>query len=97
MKQYLGVDPSDVQQDIDDTIVCYIGFGFLEKLYKYHLDAKIEADGDDAHVIHRIVCALRLYLMFLVSTSIFMDKSVYYVDVVYLSYFIELERVHKYN
>lgn len=36
-------------------------------------------------------------MLYLVSTTIFVDKSATYVDVVYLRYFDDLERVHKYN
>lgn len=35
--------------------------------------------------------------MFFVSTTIFVEKSVTYVDVVYLKYFINIYMIHKYN
>lgn len=35
--------------------------------------------------------------MYLVGKSIFMDKSAYYVNMVYLRYFIDFERIHEYN
>lgn len=35
--------------------------------------------------------------MYLVDNSIFVDKSSYYVDVVYLRYFIDFKWVHEYN
>lgn len=48
MVQYLGASPDDVQQEMNDTIRCHVRFGFLERLYKYHLDAAVDIDGDDA-------------------------------------------------
>lgn len=35
--------------------------------------------------------------MILVGTSIFMNKSVTYVDLVYIKYFTNLERIYEYN
>lgn len=35
--------------------------------------------------------------MYLVDMSIFVDKSATYINVVYLSYFIDLERFHEFN
>lgn len=40
---------------------------------------------------------MRAYLLYLVVTSIFMDKSATYVGVVYLRYFDDLEKIHEYN
>lgn len=95
--QYLGVDPGDVQQEINDTRGCHAKFKFQERLYICHLDVKVGVGGDDVQVVHHRVCALRSYLLYLVDTSIFVDKSAYYIDVVYLIHFINLERIHKYN
>lgn len=97
MLQYFGADTSDAQQEIEDTRGCHIEFGFQDKVQRYHLDVVVKADDDDTHVVYRRVCALRLYLMYLVGTSIFVDKSVYYVNVVYLRYFIDLEMIHGYD
>lgn len=59
-------------------------------MYKYHMDVEVEAKGDDEQVLFHRQCALRLYFMYLVDTSLFMDKSETYVEVVYLTYFIDL-------
>lgn len=37
------------------------------------------------------------YLFFLVDTSMFVDTSATYIDVVYLKYFINLIAIHEYN
>lgn len=56
-----------------------------------------QGNGDDEHVIHHRSYTLISYKMYLVDKSIFVDKSVTYVDVVYLRDFADLERIHKYN
>ncbi|KAI5420544.1 hypothetical protein KIW84_044371 [Lathyrus oleraceus] len=97
MVTYLGADPSDVHKEMDGIIRFHARFAFLEKLYIYHLLAEVEVDGDDTKALHHRACPLRSYLIYLVDTSIFVDKSVYYVEVVYLRYFIDFERIHEYN
>ncbi|XP_050895966.1 protein MAINTENANCE OF MERISTEMS-like [Lathyrus oleraceus] len=41
--------------------------------------------------------ALRAYMLYLVGTVIFVDKSVTYIDVIYLCYLVDFERIHEYN
>lgn len=72
-------------------------FEFLERLYIYHLYAAVEVDGNDAQVAHHRVCGVRSYLLYLFGTSIFVEKSAYYVHVIHLRYFIDLEKIHEYN
>lgn len=57
----------------------------------------MEVGVDDAQVAYHKACALRSYLLILVSTSIFMDKNVAYVGVIYLKNFIHLEMIIEYN
>lgn len=53
MVQYFGAEPGDVQQEIDDTRECHARFGFFESLYRYHLNATVQADGEyhEWHII----------------------------------------------
>lgn len=69
----------------------------MEKFYKNHLQGGLDVEGDDKLVEYHRHYALRCYLLFLVDTSMFMDKSSTYVDVVYLQLFIDLSAVHEYN
>lgn len=94
---YLGTNPKDSLEELKDTIGCHARFAFLKNLYIHHLVAVVGADGDDAHVMHHRACPLRSYLMYLVDTSIFIDKKAYYVNMVYLKYFIDFMRIHEYN
>lgn len=48
-------------------------------MYIDHQAAVMEADGDDAQVLHHREYALRPYLVYLVDTSIFVNESDYYV------------------
>lgn len=59
-------------------------FRFLEKVYTNELLRAKHTTGDDEHVIQHITYAMRAYLLYLIDTIIFVDKSVTYVDVIYL-------------
>lgn len=60
------------------------------------MNAVVDTGSDEARVTYHRVYALRTYFMILVGTIIFLDKSVGYVEVVYIKYFTDLERIHKY-
>lgn len=69
-----------------------------KRLYICHLDYAVETDNvDDAHVTHHKVCEFSSYLLYMVSTSVFVNKSSYYVNFVYMKYSINFERIHEYN
>lgn len=66
-------------------------------LYENHMAVYVDVDGDNAHVSYYIAHALRSYLVVVIGMSIFIDKSVTYFDIFYLRYFIDLEKIQKYN
>lgn len=94
---HLGVDSAKVVREASDTRGAHARFSFLEKLYKDHLEGVLNVEGDDVHVEYHRQCALRCYLLFLVNTSIFVDKTTTYINMVYLKYFIDLTAIHEYN
>lgn len=78
----------------EKTKGCHARFEFLKKVYTNEILRAQEARGDDEHVgLHRAY-AMRAYLIYLVGTAIFVDKSATYIDVVYLWYFGDFERIH---
>lgn len=56
-----------------------------------------QAMGDDQQVALHKVHVMRVYLLYLAGTVIFMDKSATYTNVIYLRYFQDFERIHEYN
>lgn len=97
MVNYLGIDPGDALQEIKTTRGCHARFRFLERLYIKQLHVAEKDVGDDEQVMQHRAYTLRAYMLYLVGTFIFVDKSVTYVDVVYLRYFADLEQIHEYN
>lgn len=84
-------------EELDDTRGCHARSYFSMDLYKHHLVTDIEVDDDYSRVAYHNACASRSYLLALVNTSIFMDKSTTYVDVIYVGYFTNSEMIHEYN
>ncbi|XP_058772604.1 uncharacterized protein LOC131646596 [Vicia villosa] len=70
----------------------HVRFSTLKEIYEHHLvaAARTEDEGDAVFVEYYRACALRYWFMFLVGTSLFVDKSGTYVDMTYLRYIIDL-------
>lgn len=98
MMIYLGADLGDALKEIEDTWGCHARFRFLERMYAQYLTTAYQVDNDDdEQVMQHRAYTLRAYMLYLVGTSIFVDKCAYCVNVVYLKYFANLERIHEYN
>lgn len=69
----------------------------MERLYAQQLHVEEHAIGDDEQVMHHRAYTLREYILYLASTSIFVVKNSYYVDMVCLRYFADFEKIHEYN
>lgn len=94
---YLGIKPTEVANEVSGTRGAHARIKFLKELYKDHLQWVRNVRIDDIQVDYHRQCILRCYLMFLVGISIFVNKSVTYVDVVYLKYFIDLTKIYEYK
>lgn len=95
MVDYLGVDPGDAMREFAKTGGAYARFEFLKKVYTYNIHRAEEARGNDEQVRLHKVYPMRSYLLYMVGTSIFVNKSATYKYMVYLRYFKDFERIHK--
>lgn len=84
MVKYFRVDLCNALMEIKNTRVFHVRFRSLERLYAHQLNAIELVNCDDYQVMQHITYALRTHLLYLVGTSICMDKSSYYIYVVYL-------------
>lgn len=94
---YLGADSTDALMQCESTRGAHSNFCYLETLFQNNLELAESADNNDLQVIYHWECALRCFLLFLVDTSIFVEKSATYVDLAYLKYFINLLVIHEWN
>ncbi|XP_058766847.1 protein MAIN-LIKE 1-like [Vicia villosa] len=85
MMDYLGMDPYMADYECRATSA-HIWFSSLNELYENHLVAAMESkqEGDGLFTEYHCACALRCWFMFLVGTTLSMDKSATYVDITYL-------------
>ncbi|XP_050890136.1 uncharacterized protein LOC127095499 [Lathyrus oleraceus] len=97
MVDYLRVDPKNAMMEFKKTIGAHARFEFLKMVYTNEILRADEARCNDEQVVLHRAYAMRAYLLYLVGTAIFMDNSVTYMDVIYLRYFENFERIHEYN
>jgi hypothetical protein len=100
MMRYLGSSPGYALEEVNDTGGAHARFSYLRRIFKERLLQQFEADnkGDMEDEVQNLWAqALRIYLLYLVGITIFIDKSATYVGVVYLRYFRDLEVVAGYS
>lgn len=83
----MGVDPKTASREMEKIIGEYARFEFLKKVYTYALLRVEKSRGDDEQMRQHRAYHMRAYLLYMVGTTIFMDKSATYVDVIYVRYF----------
>ncbi|CAL5198124.1 unnamed protein product [Lathyrus oleraceus] len=84
MVDYMGVDLGETLQELEATRWAHTRFRYPERLYTQQLKDAYQATGDGEKVAQHKSYALRVYQLYLDDTSIFMDKSATYVDVIYM-------------
>lgn len=82
MVTHSGVNRTEAANEATDTRGVHARFIIWDELYKDHLQWAKEAEDDGMQADYHRTCALRCYLLFLVDTYIFVDKSATYIHVV---------------
>lgn len=93
--QYLGVDVADAEEELHDAKGAHVRFWWLGTQYLKLLTYARTVEDEEEREMWR-VRTVRCYLLYLVGTTLFTDKSANYVDVKYLSLFEDLSSVHQY-
>ncbi|GAU31987.1 hypothetical protein TSUD_359320 [Trifolium subterraneum] len=78
----------------------HIGFPMLEKIYAANLRRalKAEAEEEEEEVVQNYRdCTIRAFLLYLIGGTIFTNKSMQYVDVIFLTYLQDLSLVNTWN
>jgi hypothetical protein len=97
---YLGVTPSLVMKIFGELGGPYLKHSFVESIF---IDNWGYADKpvDDRRPMHEIRFfrerAIHAFLLYLVGFTIFSNKTLYYVEVVYLQFFQDLSTAHEWN
>jgi hypothetical protein len=99
MKDLLGTTNMEADDEVRKTKGAHIRFVFLKDLFSRHLDrmrtAQRDKDTDCEKKANELV--MRAYLMLLVGTTIFSNKTKNYIDLAYLDYFRHLNRISSYT
>ncbi|XP_050891419.1 protein MAIN-LIKE 1-like [Lathyrus oleraceus] len=97
MVDYLGANPREANEELDKTRGAHARFEYLKQIYTDEIHRSHQATGDDEQVGLHGAYALRVYMLYLIDTTIFMDKSATCINIVYLRYFMGFEWNHEYN
>ncbi|XP_024626843.1 protein MAIN-LIKE 1-like [Medicago truncatula] len=96
METYLGSSTFDARRELKKNKRVHCRFGYLEEIFKERLKEQrdLAAEYGVTEEVERLRDQIvRIYLLYLVSITIFTDKSQWVVDVVYLKYFRDLDFV----
>ncbi|KAK2369950.1 hypothetical protein QL285_083045 [Trifolium repens] len=89
LKRHLGVEEDIIQHNFDKTRGCHIKYNQLQAVYVQNKDAALAAEKENKPmeeiVVYRERC-IKAFLLYLVCSTIFSNKSQNYCDVVYLQY-----------
>ncbi|MCI38566.1 serine/threonine-protein phosphatase 7 long form-like protein, partial [Trifolium medium] len=98
MVELIGADLADVGWEVTTTKWAHAQFTYLKPMFRANLAAARQAEADINEVSMHLYkkYTIRVYLLFLVVTTIFSNKSKRYADVTYLQYFRDLEMVDIY-
>ncbi|KAI5415224.1 hypothetical protein KIW84_040606, partial [Lathyrus oleraceus] len=91
MIDHIGDGLREANHKLDKAKGAHARFNYIKKIYTVELHRAHQALSDDEQVKFHKAHAMRAYILYLVDTSIFMDKSVTYTDVIYLQYFLDFE------
>ncbi|GAU28943.1 hypothetical protein TSUD_59560 [Trifolium subterraneum] len=78
----------------------HIGFPMMEKIYAANLRKALKAEKDEESeevVLGYRECTIRAFLLYLIGGTILTNKSMQYVDVIFLSYLQDLRLVNTWN
>ncbi|XP_058734661.1 protein MAIN-LIKE 1-like [Vicia villosa] len=97
LMEELGVDSDDALEKVEGIRGAHMRFLTLRQIYDAELLMTHQATGDEEEAnIHR-ERVLRCYFPYLIGIQLFVDTSLTYTDIVYLTYLSDITRVREYN
>ncbi|GAU25326.1 hypothetical protein TSUD_375890 [Trifolium subterraneum] len=99
-REYLNFPRAKCRAEFKKMKGAHIGFPMLEKIYAANLRRvlKAEAEEEEEEVVQNYRdCTIRAFLLYLIGGTIFTNKSMQYVDVIFLTYLQDLSLVNTWN
>jgi len=101
METYLGSNPGEALVEVTKTKGANFRFGYLQRIFKQRMKEQLELATEHGGVTQKVRRlwdqVVRIYFLYFVGITIFIDKSQNDVDVVYLRYFRDLDLVAGYS
>jgi hypothetical protein len=99
-EEYLNFDKEDCKKEFHKMKGAHIGFQKLLQLYLDNLNLAQKAENDkeaEDDVRFYRECTVRCFLLYLIGSTLFTNKSTQYVDVIFLTYLQDLGVVNTWN
>ncbi|GAU17210.1 hypothetical protein TSUD_178400 [Trifolium subterraneum] len=99
-REYLNFPRTKCRAEFKKMKGAHIRFPMLEKIYTANLRKALKAEKDEESeevVLGYRECTIRAFLLYLIGGTIFTNKSMQYVDVLFLSYLQDLRLVNTWN
>jgi hypothetical protein len=99
-REYLNFPRTKCRAEFKKMKGAHIGFPMLEKIYAANLRRalKAEEEEEEEEVVQNYRdCTIRAFLLYLIGGTIFTNKSMQYVDVIFLTYLQDLSLVNTWN
>ncbi|GAU10640.1 hypothetical protein TSUD_419770 [Trifolium subterraneum] len=99
-REYLNFPRAKCRAEFKKMKGAHIGFPILEKIYAANLRRalKSEAEEEEEEVVQNYRdCTIRAFLLYLIGGTIFTNKSMQYVNVIFLTYLQDLGLVNTWN
>ncbi|GAU50435.1 hypothetical protein TSUD_134900 [Trifolium subterraneum] len=99
-REYLNFPRTKCRAEFKKMKGAHIGFPMLEKIYAANLRRALKAEEEEEE--EKVVqnyrdCTIRAFLLYLIGGTIFTNKSMQYVDVIFLTYLQDLSLVNTWN
>ncbi|CAJ2665945.1 unnamed protein product [Trifolium pratense] len=98
--EYLNFSRTECRKEFKKMKGAHIGFFMLDKIYTENMKAVVRAEKkkmSDDKVQHLRECTIRSFLLYLLGATFFTNKSMQYVDVIFLTYLQDLSLVNTWN
>ncbi|GAU51789.1 hypothetical protein TSUD_415750, partial [Trifolium subterraneum] len=100
-EELLNFSREDAQEEFDKMKGAHVSFAKLLEIYHDNLNLALEAENNEDEEAETVEflrdCTVRAFLLYLIGGILFTNKSVQYVDLIFLSYLQDIPLVNTWN
>ncbi|GAU37261.1 hypothetical protein TSUD_319150 [Trifolium subterraneum] len=100
-EELLNFSREDAQEEFDKMKGAHVSFAKLLEIYPDNLNSALEAENNEDEEEETVEflrdCTVRAFLLYLIGGTLFTNKSVQYVDLIFLSYLQDIPLINTWN